>query len=58
VLGVAYATPWKAPNAYDWCVEVTAYVDADARGRQVGRELYLRLLAVRVRTQPRTDINR
>jgi phosphinothricin acetyltransferase len=46
VVGVAYATPWKARNAYDWCAEVTAYVDADARGGRVGRELYRRLLAV------------
>jgi phosphinothricin acetyltransferase len=46
VVGVAYATPWKARNAYDWCAEVTAYVDADARGGRVGHELYRRLLAV------------
>jgi phosphinothricin acetyltransferase len=46
VLGVAYATPWKSRNAYDWCAEVTAYVAPESRGRRVGHDLYRGLLAI------------
>lgn len=46
VVGVAYAGPWKARNAYDWCAEVTGYVSTDMRGRRVGHALYRSLLAV------------
>ncbi|GAB1691236.1 GNAT family N-acetyltransferase [Krasilnikovia sp. M28-CT-15] len=46
VAGVAYAGPWKARPAYDWCAEVTGYVAADLRGRRIGQALYRGLLAV------------
>ncbi|WP_412735455.1 GNAT family N-acetyltransferase [Krasilnikovia sp. MM14-A1259] len=46
VVGVAYAGPWKARDAYDWCAEVTGYVADDMRGRRVGHALYRSLLAV------------
>jgi phosphinothricin acetyltransferase len=42
--GVAYAGPWKARNAYDWCAEVTVYVAPEAHRQGVGRALYGRLL--------------
>lgn len=42
--GVAYASPWNERDAYDWCVDITVYVDhAHLRGG-VGRALYSRLL--------------
>ena len=45
VAGVAYAAPWKARAAYDWCAEVTVYVAADCLRQGVGSLLYHRLLA-------------
>lgn len=46
VVGIAYAGPWKARNAYDWCAEVTLYVAPDAHRCGIGRTLYGRLLAI------------
>ncbi|MBI2901104.1 MAG: N-acetyltransferase [Planctomycetes bacterium] len=43
VVGIAYATPWKARAAYDWCAEVTVYVAHDCARQGVGRLLYERL---------------
>lgn len=40
IVGIAYAGPWKARNAYDWCAEVTVYVAPDAHRRGIGRTLY------------------
>ncbi len=40
VLGYAYAGPFKQRAAYDWSCEMTVYVDRDARGRGLGRQLY------------------
>lgn len=41
VLGYAYASPHRAARkAYQWCVEVSIYVHAQARKRGVGRALY------------------
>lgn len=45
VVGIAYAGPWKARQAYAWCAEVTVYVAHDAQRRGIGRALYRRLLA-------------
>jgi guanine deaminase len=45
VVGVAYAGPWKAREAYDWSAEVTVYVAHDAVRRGIGRALYVELLA-------------
>ena len=49
VVGYAYAGPFSARAAYRWTVEVSTYVDADHRGRGVGRALYESLLAVLTR---------
>jgi L-amino acid N-acyltransferase YncA len=46
VLGYAYAGPFSGRAAYDWSVEVSLYVHADARGRGVGRALYTALFAI------------
>jgi phosphinothricin acetyltransferase len=46
VLGIAYAGPWKARNAYDWCAEVTVYVALQAHRRGVARTLYEHLLPI------------
>lgn len=43
ILGYAYATRFKARKAYDHVVEVSIYVDRDAKGRGIGRELYTEL---------------
>lgn len=43
VLGYAYACPFQARPAYRWSVSVSVYVDAAARGRGVGRALYVKL---------------
>jgi phosphinothricin acetyltransferase len=45
VVGYAYACPFQARPAYRWSVSVSVYVDAAARGRGVGRTLYLELFA-------------
>jgi phosphinothricin acetyltransferase len=46
VAGIAYAAPWKARNAYDWCVETTLYVSHLRRGQGLGTALYAYLLKV------------
>lgn len=46
VLGYAYASKHRDRAAYQWSVEVSAYVRADHRGRGVGAALYTSLLAV------------
>jgi phosphinothricin acetyltransferase len=44
VLGYAYAGPHRAARkAYQWCVEVSIYVHAQARRRGIGRALYASL---------------
>jgi phosphinothricin acetyltransferase len=44
VLGFAYACPHRSRAAYRWAVDVSAYVEADQRGRGIGRSLYQALL--------------
>ncbi|WNM63145.1 GNAT family N-acetyltransferase [Candidatus Nitrospira neomarina] len=46
VKGVAYAAPWKSRNAYDWCTEVTIYVEMGREGQGIGRALYSRLIGL------------
>jgi L-amino acid N-acyltransferase YncA len=46
VLGYAYAGTYRDRPAYQWSVEVSVYVAAEARGRGVGRRLYTALLAL------------
>ncbi|HEV2372276.1 MAG TPA: GNAT family N-acetyltransferase [Streptosporangiaceae bacterium] len=45
VAGVAYSSPWKSRNAYDWCAESTVYVSPHHRGMGLGSALYSSLLA-------------
>jgi phosphinothricin acetyltransferase len=42
--GYAYATSFRVRPAYQWSVEVSAYVAETARGRGIGRALYEALL--------------
>jgi L-amino acid N-acyltransferase YncA len=46
VLGYAYAGPHRDRPAYQWSVEVSAYVSGDARRMGVARALYASLFAV------------
>lgn len=43
VLGYAYASSHRSRQAYQWSVEVSVYVDENARQRGIGRALYLSL---------------
>jgi L-amino acid N-acyltransferase YncA len=43
ILGYAYASPHRARQAYQWCVEVSVYVHPQAHRCGVGRALYLAL---------------
>jgi phosphinothricin acetyltransferase len=43
--GYAYASRHRERAAYQWAVDVSAYVREDARGRGLGKCLYERLLA-------------
>ena len=43
VIGYVYAGRHRERAAYQWSVDVTAYVRADCRGRGVGKALYARL---------------
>ncbi len=43
ILGYAYASVFKARAAYQWCVEMTIYLDKDHRRGGLGRELYSEL---------------
>jgi phosphinothricin acetyltransferase len=40
VLGYAYASAHRARQAYQWCVEVSVYVDRSAHRSGIGRVLY------------------
>ena len=40
ILGYAYAGPFHPRAAYDWCAELSVYVDWNARGQGIGRKLY------------------
>jgi L-amino acid N-acyltransferase YncA len=48
VIGYAYASPHRARPAYQWSVEVSAYVSERAHRRGVGRALYEALMRVLV----------
>ncbi len=45
VNGYAYASKHRERAAYQWSVDVTAYIREDARGQGVGKRLYAKLLA-------------
>lgn len=44
VNGYAYASKHRERAAYQWSVDVTAYIRSDSRGRGIGKELYALLL--------------
>jgi L-amino acid N-acyltransferase YncA len=46
VLGYAYASPHRTRHAYQWCVEVSVYIHADARKSGIGRALYTALFEI------------
>ena len=46
VVGYAYASPHRTRPAYQWSVEVSAYVSDSAQGRGIGRALYEALFRV------------
>lgn len=46
VAGYVYASRWRERAAYQWSVEVTAYVHEDHRGQGLARRLYGCLFAV------------
>lgn len=45
-LGFANASAWNTRGAYAWCVQVSVYLTAGARGQGTGRALYDRLFAI------------
>lgn len=46
VLGYAYGGSYRTRGGYRWTVEVSAYLDADAHRRGLGRRLYTGLLGL------------
>jgi L-amino acid N-acyltransferase YncA len=54
VAGYAYASPHRDRAAYRWAVEAAAYVDADHRGRGIGKQLYRALFDLLARQGFRT----
>jgi phosphinothricin acetyltransferase len=46
VCGYVYASKFRERAAYQWAVEVTAYVRSDCRGQGIGRQLYTRLFSL------------
>jgi phosphinothricin acetyltransferase len=46
VLGYVYASPHRARAAYQWSVDVTVYIHAQARRTGTGRALYTALFAL------------
>jgi phosphinothricin acetyltransferase len=46
VVGYAYAGPHKERHAYQWSVDVSAYVDREFHGRGIGGALYRELLSI------------
>lgn len=46
VMGYVYASPYRVRTAYQWSVEVTAYVNAAYRQRRVATGLYIALFDV------------
>lgn len=43
VVGYAYASSWRTRAAYQWTVEVSAYLDPSLHRRGIGRRLYAAL---------------
>ena len=49
VLGYAYASRHRERLAYQWSVDVSCYMHADARGQGTGKRLYAKLLKILTR---------
>ena len=49
VIGYAYASRHRERPGYRWSVDVSVYLDEQARGRGIGRALYERLFAILTR---------
>ena len=49
IVGYAYAATHRERAAYQWCVETSVYIAAEARRQGVGRALYAELLPLLVR---------
>ena len=48
ILGYAYAARPFERAGYSWCAEPSIYLHPDARGRDIGRQLYAVLEALRL----------
>ncbi|RYZ47762.1 MAG: N-acetyltransferase family protein [Proteobacteria bacterium] len=46
VLGYAYASKYRAREAYSWAIEVSVYLAEDARGQGLGAKLYEELFTI------------
>src|SRR5450432_950861 len=46
ILGYAYASQHRARQAYQWSVDISAYVHEQWRGKGIGKALYSRLFAL------------
>ena len=46
IAGYVYASTYRARKAYQWSVEVTAYIHEDYRRRGIGRALYISLFEI------------
>lgn len=40
IVGYAYASVFRTRSAYDWCKELSVYVEQEYRGRQIAHALY------------------
>lgn len=56
IVGYAYASPFKAREAYNWSVETSIYLDRYIRGKGIGTRLYKALEDV-LRQQHITGLN-
>ena len=56
IVGYAYASTFYARAAYDWCVEVSVYIDQSQKGKGYGRRLYQELESI-LRKQNILNVN-
>ena len=45
-LGFVKSAPWSSRGGYRWTVEISVYIEKQARGRGIGRALYDELLRI------------
>lgn len=46
IIGYAYADTYGIRAAYDWCADLSIYVDKNHRGKGIGARLYRKLFAI------------